>query len=137
MIHFTDGGGTLAFFYCVVWCMLRSEQFPGFGHAASQLGFGGGRKVVCSCVCVFERVLSTVCGAIRSQCDVFLRVFERGFGNGLRGNRASEGTQNGVSLRVLEWVSWNGLRGNWASEAVAKWCVSCVYSSGFRERSAG
>ena len=84
-------------FYCVVLCMLRSEQFPGFGHAASQLGFGGGRKVVCSCVCVFERVLSTVCGAIRSQSDVFLRVFERGFGN--------------------------GLRGNWASEGVAKWCV--------------
>ena len=37
-------------FYCVVLCMLRSEQVPGFGHAASQLGFGGGRKVVRSCL---------------------------------------------------------------------------------------
>ena len=92
-------------FYCVVLCMLRSEQFPGFGHAASQLGFGGGRKVVCSCVCVFERVLSTVCGAIRSQSDVFLRVFERGFGNGLRGNWASEVSQSGVFfLCVFERV---------------------------------
>ena len=52
-------------FYCVVLCMLRSEQFPGFGHAASQLGFGGGRKVVCSCVCV---------------------CFRAGFEHGLRGN---------------------------------------------------
>ena len=93
--------------------------------------------MVCSCVCVFERVLSTVCGAIRSQSDVFLRVFERGFGNGLRGNWASEGAQSDVFLRVLERGFWNGLRGNWASEAVAKWCVSCVFSSGFRERSAG
>ena len=98
-------------FYCVVLCMLRSEQFPGFGHAASQLGFGGGRKVVCSCVCVFERVLSTVCGAIRSQCDVFLRVFERGFGNGLRGNWASEGAQNSVFLCVLErFLEWSAVQ---------------------------
>ena len=56
----------------------------------------------CVLVCVFERVLSTVCGAIRSQSDVFLRVFERGFGNGLRCNWASEGAQSDVFLRVLE-----------------------------------
>ena len=84
--------------------MLRSEQFPGFGHGLrSNFDFFGGvahglllswaSEVVakwCAFVCVFERVLRTVCGAIGlqrgSQNGVCLRDFERGFGNGLRGS---------------------------------------------------
>ena len=128
MIHFTDGGGTLAFLLCCfVYVTFRAVS--GFWARCFSVGFRRwSQSGVFLCVCVFERVLSTVCWAIRSQSDVFLRVFERGFGNGLRGNWASEGAQSGVFLRVLERGFWNGLRGNWASEAVAKWYVSCVFS---------
>ena len=48
-------------------------------------------------------------GGVAKWC--FVEVFERGFGN--------------------------GLRGIWVSEGVAKCCVFCVFSSGYWERSAG
>ena len=60
-------------------------------------------------------VLGTVCGVIGlrkvSQSDVLLRLFDRGFGN--------------------------GLRSIWVSEGVAKCCVSACFRVGFWKRSAG
>ena len=60
-------------------------------------------------------VLGTVCGVIGlrkgSQSDVLLRLFDRGFGN--------------------------GLQSIWVSEAVAKCCVSACFRVGFWKRSAG
>ena len=66
MIHFTAGGGTLG-----------SEGDGVCGGI--RIRRGSESSVFLS---VFEWVLGTA---------VFLRVFERGFGNGLRGNWASEG----------------------------------------------
>ena len=93
MIHFTG---------CFVYVTFRAvsgfwarpaEQFGFFGGVAHGLLLSWASEVVakwCAFVCVFERVLRTVCGAIRlrrwSQSGVCLRDFERGFGNGLRGN---------------------------------------------------
>ena len=60
-------------------------------------------------------VLGTVCGVIGlrkvSQSDVLLRLFDRGFGN--------------------------GLRSIWVSEGVTKCCVSACFRVGFWKRSAG
>ena len=77
--------------------------------------------------CVFSSgVLGTVCGAIGlrrgSQSGVCLRVFERGFGNGLRGNWASEGVAKWCFVEVFERGFGNGLRGIWVSEGE----VSCM-----------